>query len=160
MLIVGYCGIHCFVQERLVFLIVMGLKLSTNNEPRMRTYSASTPGSSGGPGTTEVVARNGAQSSRARARSLGSFHPSGNSGSLSIPGASGGTHRSSSPDSESSSLGDDAAVLFGGRSFTHSLPVHLFLQGLIFSFDYIFKIPCSAGSSLQVLNSSRICAVC
>ncbi|KAH9509496.1 E3 ubiquitin-protein ligase znrf2 [Bulinus truncatus] len=108
----------------------MGLKLSTNSQPRMRTYSASTPGSSGGPGA-EVVARNGGQSSRARARSLGNFQ-SGNSGSLSIPGASGGTHRSSSPDSDSSSP-DDGAHLFGGRNFTHSLPVpmHLFaLQGI------------------------------
>ncbi|CAL1545994.1 unnamed protein product [Lymnaea stagnalis] len=116
----------------------MGLKLSTSNQPRMRTYSASTPGSSGGPGGADVVvARNGGQSSRARARSLGNFQ-SGNSGSLSIPGPSGGTHRSSSPDSDSSSP-DDGAILFGGRPFTHSLPVtmhamhgmHLFaLQGI------------------------------
>lgn len=111
---------------------VMGLKLSTNNQPRMRTYSASTPGSSGVAGSTEVVTRNGGQSSRSRARSLGNFQTSGNSGSLGIPGASGGTHRSSSPDSESSSPGDDTAVLFGGRPFTHSLPVHLFaLQGTV-----------------------------
>lgn len=108
----------------------MGLKLSTSNQPRMRTYSASTPGGSGA--GTDVVARNG-QSSRARARSLGNFQADGNSGSLSIPGASGGGNRSSSPDSDSSSPGDDPSVLFGGRPFTHSLPVpvHLFaLQGI------------------------------
>ncbi|CAG5124880.1 unnamed protein product [Candidula unifasciata] len=113
----------------------MGLKLSTNNQPRLRTYSASTPGSSASAGGTDVVvARNGGQSARARARSLVNFQTSGNSASLGIPGASGGTHRSSSPDSDSSSPGDDAAaVLFGlsGRTFTHSLPVHLFaLQGI------------------------------
>lgn len=99
----------------------MGLKLSTNNQPRMRTYSASTPGGSGA--GTDVVSRNG-QSARARARSLGNFQSDGNSG-LSIPGASGGGNRSSSPDSDSSSPGDDPSVLFGGRSFTHSLPVPL-----------------------------------
>ncbi|BFZ13228.1 hypothetical protein BsWGS_16267 [Bradybaena similaris] len=115
----------------------MGLKLSTNNQPRLRTYSASTPGSSGSAGGTDVVvARNGGQTSRTRARSLGNFQTSGNSASLGIPGAPGGTHRSSSPDSDSSSPGDEAAaVLFGiggGRPFTHSLPVHLFqaLQGI------------------------------
>ncbi|RUS88095.1 hypothetical protein EGW08_004148 [Elysia chlorotica] len=112
----------------------MGLKLSTNNQqPRMRTYSASTPGGSNGGARPDVVTRNG-QSARARARSLGNFQSPGNSGSLSIPGASGGTHRSSSPDSDSSSPGDDPAVLFGGRPFTHSLPVvpmHLFaVQGI------------------------------
>lgn len=114
----------------------MGLKLSTNNQPRLRTYSASTPGSSSAGGTDVVVARDGGQASRARARSLGNFHTSGNSASLGIPGAPGGTHRSSSPDSDSSSPGDDAAaILFGigGRPFTHSLPVHLFqaLQGMV-----------------------------
>lgn len=110
----------------------MGTKLSTTNQPRMRTYSASGSNGGNGSGGTDVVARSsGNQSSRARARSLGNFQSPGNSGSLNIPGASGGTHRSSSPDSDSSSPGDDPAVLFGGRPFTHSLPVHLFaLQGI------------------------------
>lgn len=123
----------------------MGLKLSTNNQTRMRTYSASTPGSSNGGGGagTDVVSRNGAQSSRARARSLGNFQ-SGNSGSLSIPGTSGGTHRSSSPDSDSSSPEDGALSLFGGRApFTSSLPVpmHLFaLQGMLVVIDSYLNI--------------------
>ncbi|CAG5116484.1 unnamed protein product [Candidula unifasciata] len=109
----------------------MGLKLSTNNQPRMRTYSASTPGSSAGV-SSDGTARSAAQAARARARSLVSF-PNGNSGSLSIPGTSGGLHRGSTPDSDSSSPGDErgGAVLFQGRPFTHSLPVHLFsLQGI------------------------------
>uniref|UniRef100_A0A0B6ZWS6 E3 ubiquitin-protein ligase ZNRF1 n=1 Tax=Arion vulgaris TaxID=1028688 RepID=A0A0B6ZWS6_9EUPU len=115
----------------------MGLKLSTNNQPRMRTYSASTPGSGHDDdivGSAEVVARSGGQSSRVRTRSLVNFHTNGHPGSLSFHGATDGIHRSGSPDSDSSSTDghDSASVLFGGRRpFTHSLPVHLFaLQGL------------------------------
>lgn len=103
----------------------MGIKFSSNNPPRMRTFSASTPGSNSGGGGTEVT-RHGNQSSRTRARSLGNEN-------LNIPGASGGGTHSSSPDSDSSSPEDGQLppIFFGGRPVTHSLPVHLFaLQGI------------------------------
>ncbi|KAK7114362.1 E3 ubiquitin-protein ligase ZNRF2-like [Littorina saxatilis] len=108
----------------------MGLKLSSQNPPRLRTYSGSSPGPSGAEGI--AVARNGgsgaSSGARARARSLGSFQTPGHSAALSIPSASGGANRSNSPDSDSSTP-DDGGVF--GRAFTHSLPVHLFaLQGI------------------------------
>ena len=99
----------------------------------MRTYSASTP-SNGGAGP-DVVARNGGQSSRTRARSLGNFSNPDNSG-LSIPGTS--RPGTASPDSDVSTPEDGpppgpgpGGIIFGGgRPFPHSLPVHLFaLQG-------------------------------
>jgi E3 ubiquitin-protein ligase ZNRF1/2 len=110
----------------------MGLKLSTNNQPRMRTYSASTPGSSsGGPPDVVTGPNGGGQTSRARARSLVNFHTNGHSGSLSIPGATGDIHRSSSPDSDSSSPGDSVLFAGSGSGRPIPLPVHLFsLQGL------------------------------
>lgn len=107
----------------------MGLKLSSQNPPRLRTYSGSSPGPSG---TGELtVARNGGSGAsggaRVRARSLGSFQPSGHSSALAIPSASGGANRNNSPDSDSSTPEDGVF----GRAFTHSLPVHLFaLQGI------------------------------
>lgn len=108
----------------------MGLKLSSQNPPRLRTYSGSSPGSTSGAAEAIAVARNGGSSAsggaRARARSLGSFQSPGHSAALSIPVASGGA-RSNSPDSDSSTPEDGVF----GRAFTHSLPVHLFaLQGI------------------------------
>ena len=110
----------------------MGMKLSSQNPPRLRTYSGSSPGPSGAEGV--AVSRNGGSSSsggaRTRARSLGSFQSPGHSSALSIPGASGGGNRSHSPDSDSSTPEDGVF----GRAFTHSLPVHLFaLQGWSFN---------------------------
>ena len=103
----------------------MGLKLSSNNPPRMRTYSSSSPGTSGG-NSGIAIARAEASNSRTRARSLGSFQ-AGHSPTLGIPTANGGAHRSNSPDSDSSTP-DDMPL---ARTFAHSLPVHLFaLQGL------------------------------
>ncbi|XP_076470107.1 E3 ubiquitin-protein ligase znrf2-like [Babylonia areolata] len=108
----------------------MGMKLSSQNPPRLRTYSGSSPGPSGA-AEGIAVARNGASGAnggaRARARSLGSFQSPGHSAALSIPPASTGANRSNSPDSDSSTP-DDSVF---GRAFTHSLPVHLFaLQGI------------------------------
>ncbi|KAK6186423.1 hypothetical protein SNE40_008462 [Patella caerulea] len=104
----------------------MGLKLSTNNSPRLRTYSGSSPSGTNG-GNTGIAVRAGGSGARARARSFGSFQTSGHSSSLSIP-ANVVSHRGNSPDSDSSSPEDGSAF---GRTFTHSLPVHLFaLQGI------------------------------
>ncbi|XP_025115237.1 E3 ubiquitin-protein ligase znrf2-like isoform X2 [Pomacea canaliculata] len=107
----------------------MGLKLSSQNPPRLRTYSGSSPGPSGS--NELALSRNGGPGSsggaRTRARSLGNFPTPGHSSTLSIPGASGGVHRSNSPDSDSSTPEDGVF----GRAFAHSLPVHLFaLQGI------------------------------
>ncbi|XP_041375991.1 E3 ubiquitin-protein ligase ZNRF2-like [Gigantopelta aegis] len=103
----------------------MGLKLSSNNPPRMRTYSTSSPGTSGG-NAGIAIARAEASNARTRARSLGSFQ-AGHSPTLGIPTANGGAHRSNSPDSEASTP-DDMPL---SRTFAHSLPVHLFaLQGI------------------------------
>ncbi|XP_060563870.1 uncharacterized protein LOC132723208 [Ruditapes philippinarum] len=100
----------------------MGAKQSTGTgSPRVRTYSSS--GSQNGAGPHMSGA-----SSRARARSLGSYTnpPAGlhipvSNGSG--PGAVGG-----SPDSDSSP--DESAgvppQLQGLRNITHSLPLHLF----------------------------------
>lgn len=103
----------------------MGLKLSAQSPPRLRTYSGSGPGPSN---TGDIaVSRNGgvsgSASSRVRARSLGNFQTAGHSAALSIHPASGGAHRSNSPDSDASTP-EDGGVF--GRAFTHSLPVHLF----------------------------------
>jgi len=116
----------------------MGLKLSSQNPPRLRTYSGSSPGPSGA-AEGIAVARNGGSSAsggaRARARSLGNFPTPGHSAALSIPSASGGANRSNSPDSDSSTPEDGVF----GRAFTHSLPVHLFaLQGTLTAIFTLF----------------------
>ncbi|GAB1599224.1 E3 ubiquitin-protein ligase ZNRF2-like [Argonauta hians] len=123
----------------------MGAKQSSTG-PRMRTYSGSgqsgpSTGNAGNSGGELSIGGGSASAgqataARARARSLGSFHPSaGHSPSLSIPNNNGSGGVSAglsllgamSPDSDSSTP-EDAPF---GRSFTHSLPVHLsFFTGL------------------------------
>ena len=118
----------------------MGAKQSSSG-PRLRTYSGSgqTSGPSGtasagqppgGGGGVSVGSSEQSTTARARARSLGSFHPAtGHSPSLSIPNNNGSAGVGAginllgamSPDSDSSTP-DDGPF---GRSFTHSLPVHL-----------------------------------
>ncbi|XP_076449695.1 E3 ubiquitin-protein ligase znrf2-like [Babylonia areolata] len=107
----------------------MGLKLSSQNPPRLRTYSGSSPGPSDSADGISVARNGGASSSgaRTRARSLGSVQTPGHSAALSIPAASGG-NRNNSPDSDSSTPEEG---VFAGRNLARSLPVHLFaLQGI------------------------------
>jgi len=113
----------------------MGAKQSSGTgSPRVRTYSSSGSGNHNGAGPHVAMGSHGA-GSRARARSLGSFNTNPTSG-LHIPvsngagpGAVGG-----SPDSDSSTPPEEpgpAPLQQGLRSFTHSLPVHLFaLHGI------------------------------
>ncbi|XP_046360379.1 E3 ubiquitin-protein ligase ZNRF2-like [Haliotis rufescens] len=106
----------------------MGLKLSTHSQPRMRTYSGSSPAGTSSATGDLAMGRSGGAAARARARSLGSFQSPGHSGALTIPTSNGAAHRSNSPDSDSSSPEEGGPF---GRAFAHSLPVHLFaLQGI------------------------------
>lgn len=115
----------------------MGAKQSSSG-PRLRTYSGSgqpsgssgTASAGGQPPGSGVGGSEQSTTARARARSLGSFHPAtGHSPSLSIPNNNGSAGvgpginllGAMSPDSDSSTP-DDGPF---GRSFTHSLPVHL-----------------------------------
>lgn len=101
----------------------MGGKQSTNTPTRGRTFSGSTPGTSG---ASEVGLSGGANGTRQRARSLGAF---ATGAALGIPNGNGEARGAGSPDSDSSTPED--GPLFGSRNLAHSLPLHLFaLHGI------------------------------
>jgi E3 ubiquitin-protein ligase ZNRF1/2 len=135
----------------------MGAKQSSN-PPRVKTFSGSTPGASHigshGAGELAIGGASGSGNSRTRARSLVSFSK-GPSNSLQIPSTNGGplglVHGAGSPDSESSP--DDGSFAIGGRTFNHSLPVHLFA---VHVGEYVYELPYKRYSGF----TCRMCSKC
>ncbi|KAL8585457.1 E3 ubiquitin-protein ligase znrf2 [Nucella lapillus] len=113
----------------------MGLKLSSQNPPRLRTYSSTAGGAVPTSSDAADVRRNGGASSsggaRVRARSLGNFQTPGHSAALSISTANG-ANRNGSPDSDASTPEEGVFAAAGrSRPLARSLPMHLFaLQGI------------------------------